>query len=135
MGWHPLPSTPCLSRADGPSHEHPTLGRGPALKPCNSFLHERVAGRDDDPFHGSNGPLHVTDLRSPCSFARYFVEAAAAGHPFNHYFNGARQEGVGHFQVTQRDGERWGARSEGPEPLRRQVPLPGQAGVRWQQGR
>lgn len=73
---------------------------------CN----ERVAGRDDDPFHGGNGPLHVTDPRSPCSFARYFIEAGtAAGHPYNHDFNGARQEGVGYFQVTQRNGERWGA--------------------------
>ncbi|TDF83784.1 GMC family oxidoreductase [Pseudomonas sp. H9] len=71
---------------------------------------ERVAGRDDDPLHGGSGPLHVTDPRSPCSFARYFVEAAsAAGHPYNPDFNGARQEGAGYYQVTQRNGERWGA--------------------------
>lgn len=73
---------------------------------CN----ERVAGRDDDPLHGGSGPLQVTDPRSPCSFARYFIEAAsAAGHPFNHDFNGVRQEGAGYYQVTQRNGERWGA--------------------------
>ncbi|TDF83799.1 GMC family oxidoreductase [Pseudomonas sp. H9] len=72
---------------------------------CN----ERAAGRDDDPLHGGNGPLHVTDPRSPCSFARHFIEAAAeAGHPYNHDFNGVRQEGAGYFQVTQRNGERWG---------------------------
>ncbi|MBM7061878.1 GMC family oxidoreductase N-terminal domain-containing protein [Pseudomonas sp. UL073] len=71
---------------------------------------ERVAGRDDDALHGGSGPLHVTDPRSPCSYARHFIEAAAsAGYPYNHDFNGPRQEGVGYFQVTQRNGERWNA--------------------------
>ncbi|UVE16899.1 GMC family oxidoreductase N-terminal domain-containing protein [Pseudomonas sp. LS44] len=69
---------------------------------------ERVAGRDDDPLHGGSGPLHVTDPRAPCSYARHFIEAAAhAGYPYNHDFNGPKQEGVGYFQVTQHNGERW----------------------------
>ncbi|MCY1279002.1 Alcohol dehydrogenase [acceptor] [compost metagenome] len=68
---------------------------------------ERVAGHDDE-LHGGSGPLHVTDPRSPCSWARHFLEASAsAGHAYNHDFNGAQQEGVGYFQVTQHNGERW----------------------------
>lgn len=68
---------------------------------------ERVAGRDDE-LHGGSGPLHVTDPRSPCSYMRHFLEAAAsAGHVYNPDFNGPKQEGVGYYQVTQRDGERW----------------------------
>src|SRR5690606_11500576 len=40
----------------------------------------------------------------------HFVAAAReAGHPFNADFNGAEQEGVGHYQVTHRDGERFSA--------------------------
>lgn len=75
-----------------------------------SECNERVAGRDDDPLHGGSGPLHVTDPRSPCAMARHFLEAASsAGHAYNHDFNGPTQEGVGYFQVTQRNGERWNA--------------------------
>ncbi len=74
----------------------------------HSECNERVAGRNDDPLHGGSGPLHVVDPRSPCYMARHFIEAAeACGHPYNHDFNGERQEGVGYFQVTQRNGERW----------------------------
>jgi choline dehydrogenase-like flavoprotein len=70
---------------------------------------ERAAGKDDA-LHGGSGPLHVTDPRSPCSWARHFIEAAAsAGHAYNHDFNGPQQEGVGYFQVTQFNGERWNA--------------------------
>jgi len=75
-----------------------------------SECNERVAGRDDDPLHGGTGPLHVTDPRSPCRMARHFLQAASsAGHPYNPDFNGPQQEGVGYFQVTQRNGERWNA--------------------------
>lgn len=64
----------------------------------------------NDPWHGSAGPLHVSDLVSPSSFSHSFVEAAVAtGLPANPDFNGAEQEGVGLFQVTQKNGERWNA--------------------------
>lgn len=75
-----------------------------------SECNDRLGGRNDDPLHGGNGPLAVTDLRSPSPFSRFFIEAAqAAGHAYNHDFNGATQEGVGYYQVTQRNGERWNA--------------------------
>ncbi|MFS8978689.1 GMC family oxidoreductase N-terminal domain-containing protein [Cupriavidus necator] len=67
----------------------------------------RLAGRGDT-LHGSGGPLHVNDLRSPNPFSQRFIEAAMqAGLPRNHDFNGQSQEGVGLFQVTQHNGERW----------------------------
>ncbi|WP_367394778.1 GMC family oxidoreductase [Cupriavidus sp. Agwp_2] len=75
-----------------------------------SECNERLAGSDDDPLHGGNGPLHVSDLRTPNPFAERFIEAAQqAGIVRNDDFNGEEQEGVGWYQVTQHAGERWNA--------------------------
>ena len=66
--------------------------------------------RGANAFHGSGGPLHVMDLRSPNRFGAVFVQAARqAGLPENRDFNGASQEGVGPFQVTHKNGERFSA--------------------------
>ncbi len=66
--------------------------------------------RGADAFHGSGGPLNVMDLRSPNRFGPLFVQAAVqAGYPANPDFNGAEQEGVGTYQVTHRNGERFSA--------------------------
>jgi len=66
--------------------------------------------RGHDDLHGSGGPLNVMDLRSPHRFGPVFVEAGQqAGYPVNRDFNGAQQEGVGLYQVTQRSGERFSA--------------------------
>ena len=74
------------------------------------FLRAENNERGASDFHAVGGPLNVADLRSPNPFARLFVEAAKeAGLPANDDFNGARQEGVGLYQVTQKGGERWNA--------------------------
>jgi choline dehydrogenase-like flavoprotein len=66
--------------------------------------------RGADEFHGTGGPLNVMDLRSPNRFGPVFVEAARqAGYPVNADFNGATQEGVGLYQVTHKNGERFSA--------------------------
>lgn len=66
--------------------------------------------RGADAFHGTGGPLNVADLRSPNPvLADFFAAAQQAGHPLNPDFNGAQQEGVGAYQVTHRDGERFSA--------------------------
>ena len=66
--------------------------------------------RGADAWHGTGGPLNVMDLRSPNRFGPVFVKAAvAAGHTSNADFNGERQEGVGLYQVTHRNGERCSA--------------------------
>lgn len=60
--------------------------------------------------HGRGGPLAVEDLRFRNPLSEVFIEAAAAcGLPLTPDFNGARQEGVGFYQVTQRNGRRCSA--------------------------
>ena len=66
--------------------------------------------RGADAWHGQGGPLNVMDLRSPNRHAAAFVQAGVqAGYARNADFNGATQEGVGHYQVTHRHGERCSA--------------------------
>ncbi len=66
--------------------------------------------RGADAFHGSGGPLNVMDLRSPNAILPAFVEAGRqAGHALNRDFNGATQEGIGPYQVTHKNGERYSA--------------------------
>lgn len=60
--------------------------------------------------HGRDGPLPVMDLISPNPFSATFLQACDELQlPRNDDFNGARQDGVGMYQVTQKDGERWSA--------------------------
>jgi choline dehydrogenase-like flavoprotein len=66
--------------------------------------------RGADAFHATGGPLNVMDLRSPNRYGPVFVEAAVqAGLRANKDFNGTEQEGVGMYQVTHKNGERWSA--------------------------
>jgi choline dehydrogenase-like flavoprotein len=76
-----------------------------------------VRGADD--FHGGDGPLTVSDQLCPNQGSQEFVDAAASLQlPHNDDFNGARFEGVGLFQVTQRGGERWSASRAYVEPAK-----------------
>jgi choline dehydrogenase-like flavoprotein len=66
--------------------------------------------RGEDAFHGAGGPLRVSDSRSMHPLVDTMIEATQqAGHEHNPDLNGARQEGVGRFQLTQRDGLRCSA--------------------------
>jgi choline dehydrogenase-like flavoprotein len=66
--------------------------------------------RGADAFHATGGPLNVMDLRSPNRFGPVFVQAGVqAGYTENRDFNGASQEGVGMYQVTHKNGERFSA--------------------------
>ncbi len=61
-------------------------------------------------WHGNSGPLNVMDPRSPNPYSPHFVHAGMqAGYPRNDDFNGPRQEGVGLYQVTQKNGQRHSA--------------------------
>ncbi len=61
-------------------------------------------------YHGQHGPLNVSELRSDNPYQKIFIEAAKqVGYPLNDDFNGAEQEGLGVYQVTQKNGERWSA--------------------------
>ena len=67
---------------------------------------ERLGG----PLHGRDGPLNVADLVSPNPVNHLFLDSC---HQLqivrNGDFNGPDQEGVGLYQVTQKNGERWSA--------------------------
>jgi choline dehydrogenase-like flavoprotein len=66
--------------------------------------------RGADHYHGTGGELAVADLPSPVEASRAFVESAVrAGLAQNRDFNGARQDGTGLYQVTQRRGRRCSA--------------------------
>ena len=58
--------------------------------------------------HGTDGPLHVSDSRSMHPLVDRF-RAVENGYVRNDDFNGRSQFGVGRYQVTQHDGERWSA--------------------------
>lgn len=61
-------------------------------------------------FHGTGGPLNVAALRDPNPLSRAFVQAAGeTGLPLNDDHNGARQEGFGLYNVTQKNGRRHSA--------------------------
>ncbi|TDR90481.1 GMC family oxidoreductase [Enterovirga rhinocerotis] len=66
---------------------------------------DQMRGADD--FHGSGGPLAVSDRTEPHPLCDAFIEACAEGElPRNEDFNGARQEGAGYYQMTARRGRR-----------------------------
>jgi len=59
-------------------------------------------------FHGEDGPLNVAPVTSPGSVNEMFLDACAELQlSRNNDFNGEIQEGVGFYEVTQKNGERW----------------------------
>ena len=63
--------------------------------------------RFDDEFHGGEGPLGVSVPVNPLPISEAFLRAAQQfGMAYNPDFNGARQAGVGHYQVTVRNARR-----------------------------
>jgi choline dehydrogenase len=74
------------------------------------FLRAEDNARGAGPYHGAGGPLPVQDPRYRSPHAEHFVEAAVRrGALPNDDFNGPQQDGVGFYQVTQRDGQRCSA--------------------------
>ncbi len=66
----------------------------------------------EDAFHGSGGPLHVSNGRSQNPLFRTFVQAGMdAGFPLTRDFNGSAQEGFGAYQLTIHNGRRWSTAS------------------------
>jgi len=63
--------------------------------------------RGSSELHGAGGPLPVSEQRSGNRISQAFVDAGVqAGLARNEDFNGAEQDGVGIYQVTQRGGMR-----------------------------
>ena len=77
----------------------------PTCCPISSAPSTRCAARDE--FHGTGGPLCVSDVPDHHPICEAFIEGAMAlGYPRNDDFNGARQDGVGYHQTTTRNGKR-----------------------------
>jgi choline dehydrogenase len=63
--------------------------------------------RGADQYHGSGGPLPVSNMVVTDPLSKAFIDAAVeTGLPYNSDFNGSTQEGVGLFQTTTRNGRR-----------------------------
>src|SRR4030081_551945 len=61
-------------------------------------------------YHGKGGPLHVTGLQSDNPVRETYLQAAReAQFRIREDFNAEEQEGLGTYQVTQKNGERWSA--------------------------
>ena len=82
--------------------------------------------RYSDEYHGTGGPLGVSVPVNPLPISEAFIRAAQEyGFPYNADFNGATQDGIGHYQVTVRNARRSSAslrlsqaHSGSGEPLR-----------------
>jgi choline dehydrogenase len=72
-----------------------------------------------DERHGADGPVLVSDPGHIDDVSRWFVQSVQSlGVPFNHDFNGQRQNGVGFYQFTNRRGKRSSAAYAFIEPLK-----------------
>lgn len=77
--------------------------------PLFKAIEDNEAG--EDAWRGRGGPVHVTELtRFVHPLCNLYLQAAQqAGLPLNPDFNGERQEGVGVYQITTRNGRRMSA--------------------------
>jgi choline dehydrogenase-like flavoprotein len=61
-------------------------------------------------YHGKGGPLSVSKLRTDNPVQQIFLQGAREGQfRFREDFNADEHEGLGIYQVTQKNGERWSA--------------------------
>ena len=75
-------------------------------------------------FHNKNGPLSVSDLRFKNPLCDVFLDAASQLQlPVNADFNGDHQEGMGYYQVTQRNGRRCSTAVAYLDPARERAQL------------
>ncbi len=70
------------------------------------FRRSEHQARGADAFHGTGGPLCVSDVEHHPICEAFIESAVALGFPRNDDFNGAVQEGVGWHQTTTRNGRR-----------------------------
>ena len=77
--------------------------------PAFKAIEDNQAGADE--WRGAGGPLHVSDCSSAVHplTRRYLAAGQQAGLPLNPDFNGARQEGVGIYQISTKGGRRMSA--------------------------
>jgi choline dehydrogenase-like flavoprotein len=75
--------------------------------------------RGPDPFHGTGGPLRVSDQPARFELAEHWIAAAIeAGLPANNDFNNGQQDGAGPFQSTTNRRRRWSTSAAYLRPAR-----------------
>jgi choline dehydrogenase len=80
--------------------------------------------RGESEFHGSGGPLRVSNQPYEWEIGRLLLEACIqAGIPHNPDFNGAQQEGAGYYQTTTKDRRRWSTAAAYLRPARKRQNL------------
>jgi choline dehydrogenase len=74
------------------------------------FIRAEHNSRGSSVYHGGSGPLSVVDPKFKSASTTAFVQAATAtGAVANPDFNGPNQDGVGFYQLTQKEGRRFSA--------------------------
>ena len=74
---------------------------------CPTSSAPRTTSASPTSYHAYGGPLGVSNPISPLPICEAFFQAGQElGIPFNPDFNGARQEGLGYYQLTQLDARR-----------------------------
>jgi choline dehydrogenase len=84
-------------------------------------LYREMEGNDrlNDQYHGTRGPLLVSDPGHVDTTSRWFIQSAQEiGVPYNHDFNGTHQTGVGFYQFMNRAGQRCSAVHAMIDPIR-----------------
>ena len=77
-----------------------------------------------DELHGTDGPLHVQDVRDKRAINDVFIDAMQSiGIPANPDFNGQAQDGCGYYQFTQHNGRRWSTATAYLDPVRKRPNL------------
>ena len=88
------------------------------------FIRSEHQERGASTYHGTGGPLKVSELRVRRAIADHFIQGAVeVGIPRNDDFNGAVQEGVGYFQQTAYNGIRCSTATAYLRPARRRANL------------
>jgi choline dehydrogenase-like flavoprotein len=83
-----------------------------------------------DDYHAYGGPLGVSNPRATLPICdAYFRAAQELGIPYNHDFNGAAQDGVGPYQLTQKNAQRSSASRAYLRPVKERPNLKVQFGA------
>ncbi|WP_102960317.1 GMC family oxidoreductase [Mangrovicella endophytica] len=95
------------------------------------FMRAEDNQRFANDYHGQGGPLGVSNPIAPLPICEgYFKAGQERGIPFNPDFNGAVQEGVGYYQLTQRNARRSSAAVAYLRPAEKRSNLVVRTGVR-----
>jgi choline dehydrogenase len=84
------------------------------------FVRSEDNERLSAPWHGTGGPLGISDIHDPNPLTKAWVKAGQEfGLPFTGDFNGPSQHGVGFYQTTTRDARRCSASTAYLKPARK----------------